>query len=119
MNSLYNNGKVCRAAYMGKKLFHGVARTHGRCVPEKIIQQEVKSKEKQDKVRGEVKVAVMKVDANFLDVLVCSLYETKPVHLILTVADIVKWNIIKKKVYSKTEKKNVDMTFHRLNFIHM
>ena len=44
MDNLYNNGKLCRDVYVEKKLLHGLARTHGRGVPEEIIQQEVKNK---------------------------------------------------------------------------
>ena len=40
-------------------------------------------------------------------------------HIISPVAYNVKWNPIQKKVYSKIEKKNVDMIFHSLNVIHM
>ena len=82
MDNLYNNDKLCRTAYAENKLLHGVARTHGRGVPEEIIQQEVKIKKKQDKVRGEVKVVVMKGDAICPDMLVYSLYDTNPVHII-------------------------------------
>ena len=95
-----------------------MARTHIQGVSEEIIQQEVKIKKKQDKVRGEVKLAVMEGDATCPDVLACSIYDTKPVQIISTVDDNVKWNPTKKKVYSKIEKKTVDMTFHRLNDIH-
>ena len=38
---------------------------------------------------------------------------------ISTVAENFKWTPIKKKVHSKIDKKTVDMTFHRLNVIHM
>ena len=62
---------------MEKKLLHGVASTHRKCVLEEIIQQEVKRKKKQDKVIGEVKVAVMKGDATCPDVLACSIYEKR------------------------------------------
>ena len=52
MDNLYKNGKLCRDEYVEKKILHCVTRTHGRGVPEEIIQKEVKSKNKQDKVRG-------------------------------------------------------------------
>ena len=61
----------------------------------------------------------MKDDTSCPDVLACSLYDTKPVHIISTVADNIKWNPINKKFYIKIEKKSVDMTFHCLNVIHM
>ena len=61
----------------------------------------------------------MKGDATCPDVLACSIYDTKSVHIISSVAENVKWTPIKKKIYSKIEKKTVDMTFHCLNVIHM
>ena len=70
-------------------------------------------------MRGEVKVAVMKGDATFPDFLACSIYYTKLVHIISTVAGNVNWTPTKNKFYSKIDKKTVDMRFHRLNVIHM
>ena len=64
-------------------------------------------------------MVVMKGDATCPDVLACTLYDTKPVHIISNVADNVKWTPIKKKVYSEIEKNTVDIIFHRLNIIHM
>ena len=69
-------------------------------------------------MRGEVKVSVMKGDATCTYVLACSMYDTNPVHIISTVSDNVNWTPTNNKVYSKIEKKTVDMTFHRLNDIH-
>ena len=51
MDHLYNNIKLYRAVYAGGK-YHGVARTHGQGVPEKIVQKEVNSKKRQGEVRG-------------------------------------------------------------------
>ena len=62
---------------------------------------------------------VMKGNAKYPDVLACSIYDTKTVLIISTVDDNVKWTSTKKKVYNKIEKKNVDITFHCLNVIHM
>ena len=61
----------------------------------------------------------MKGDTTCPDVLVCSIYATNIVHIISTVDYNVKWTPIKKKCYSKIEKKTVDIKFHRLNIIHM
>ena len=66
----------------------------------------------------ELEVEVMKGGATCWGVILCSLNDTKPVKNISTVADNAKWTPIKKKVYSKIEKKTVDMTFHCLNFIY-
>ena len=86
---------------MENKLLRGVARTRVHGVPEVIIQQEVKSKKKHDGLRGEVKVVAMKGDKTCTYVLACSLYDTKPVQIISTVADNVNWTPINNKVYSK------------------
>ena len=80
---------------------------------------ETEDQEKLNALKGEVKLAVMKGDTIYPDVLACSLYDTHLVHSISTVADNVQCNTIKNKVYSKTEKKNMDMSFHHLNVIHM
>ena len=61
----------------------------------------------------------MKGDATCSDVLVCSIYDTKPVHIVSTVAENFMWTLTKKKLYNKIEKNTVDMTFHSLNVIHM
>ena len=118
MDNLYNIGKLCRAAYVEKKLLHGVDRKHGQGMPEEIIQQEVNSKRKQDEIKREVKVVVMKGDTTFTYVLACSICDTNPVHIISTVSDNVKWTHTKKKFYSKIDKKTVDMVFNCLNDIH-
>ena len=91
----------------------------GKVCWKKIIQKDVKSKKKHDKVRGEVKAAVMKGDTISSDVLVYSLYETNPVYIISTASDNAKLTPTQNKVYSKIEKKTVDMKFHCLDFIHM
>ena len=70
-------------------------------------------------MRGEVKVEVMKGDTICSDVRVCSLYDTKLVHMISTLYRNVKWTPTKNKFYIKTDKKTVDIKFHRLNVIHM
>ena len=55
MYNLYNNIKLCRDECAEKKLFHGVAMTHGRSAPEENIQQEAKSKKKTGQSAGKSK----------------------------------------------------------------
>ena len=105
MDNLYNNVKLCKDVNTENKLLHGVARTHGQGVPEEIIQQEVKSKKKQDEVRGEVKLVVMKGDAKCPDVLAFSIYEKRPVHIISDVADNVKWTPIRRNYIVKLRRR--------------
>ena len=64
-------------------------------------------------------MVVVKGDATCPDVLVCIIHNKNPVQIISTVADNVNRDIIKEKVYSKIDKKTVDMKFHHFNYIHM
>ena len=70
-------------------------------------------------MRGEVELVVMKGDETCPDVLACGIYVANTVHIISVVAEIVKCTPTKKKVYSKIEKKTVEITFRFLNVIHM
>ena len=70
-------------------------------------------------MRGEVKLAVMKIEATSPDVLACSIYDTDPLQIISTVDVNANWNTMKKKVYIKIKKNIWVMKFHRLNAIHM
>ena len=119
MDNLFNNVKLCRAGYVEGVLMHGVARTHGRGIPGQVIQKEVKSKGGQDEVRGMVKVEVLQCDRSCPNIIACSVYDTKPVHMLSTVASIVEWVSVDRKVFRKETKKMTDIKFHRLNLIHM
>ena len=69
-------------------------------------------------MRREVKEAVMKFDATCTYVLACSLMtqiQCTLLQLCLTMSS----GLTQKQFYSKIEKNTVDMTFNRLNVIHM
>lgn len=116
MDNLFNLFKLCRAAYKESALVHGVAQTNGRGLPKCVIQAEAKSKRDQDKVRGTVKVAVLK-ENEMAPIIACSVYDAKPVHLLSTVSKDVKWIIKERKVWDSSAKKKVDITFLHLNMI--
>ena len=50
-----------------KVMIHGVCRTHNRCLPKTVIQQEVKMKKQKDQIRGTVKVTIVKDNINLAD----------------------------------------------------
>ena len=74
--------------WCGKKAMHGL--------PKYVLQEEQKSHENQLKVRGTVKAAVLKGDANCPDLVALSVYDTKPVHFLSMFCKEIKW-VLKKK----------------------
>lgn len=119
MDNLFNNVKLARAAYCEKALVNGVVRTNNKGIAAEIIQKEVKTKARQDEVRGTVKVAVRVGDPICPNIIACSIYDTKPVHVLSTVGKSVEWWSVQSKVWSEEKKKLVKIFFKRLNLIHL
>ena len=67
------------------------------------------------KVRGTVKAAELKGDANCPNLCAVSVYDTKPVHFMTMAKDRIEWINKKCKVYNKDLGKKVDIDFLRLN----
>jgi hypothetical protein len=117
MDNLFNSVKLFEGLYRAKALAHGVVRTNGRGLPLAIIQKEEKNKDLAEKLRGTTKAAQFKHNPQCPDVLAVSTYDTKPVHLLSTVAELVEWMVKQKLVWSATEKKKSQFKFLRLNVI--
>ena len=117
MDNLFNSMKLFEGLYRAKALAHGVAWTNGSRVPSTIIQKEEKNKDLAEKLRGTTKAAKLAHNPGCPDVLAVSMYDTKPVHILSTVAESVEWMVKQKKVWSATEKKKSLMKFLRLNVI--
>jgi len=119
MDNLFNSVSLARAAYMlqTKVLIHGVIRKSGRGVPAVVIQEELGGK-RADKVRGTVKVAVLKDDSESHDLIVASCYDQKPFYMITHSVLQVTWVEHVKKVYSYVLGKAVDFAFLRWNLSH-
>jgi hypothetical protein len=88
-------------------------------VDESVLQTEVKSRRAQDAVRGTVKVSVLRDDPSCPDLLAVSVYDTKPVHMLSTVADCVEWIKKERKVWSTSMCATKTIEFLRLNVIEM
>ena len=117
MDNLFNSRKLFTAAYSVFTLCHGVVRTNGRGIADAVIMKEEKTKEAAKKMRGATKAALLKNNAACPDLLVCSVYDTKPVHMMSTVAESIEWIEKKRKVWSSSEQKKVQMRYLRLNLI--
>ena len=67
------------------------------------------------KVRGTVKAAELKGDANCPNLCSVSVYDTKPVHFMTMANDRIEWIKKKRKIYNKDLGKQVDIDFLHIN----
>jgi hypothetical protein len=72
-------------------LCHEVVRTNGRGIPDKVIMKELKNNKATDWMRGSTKAAVLKNCDECSGLIVCSVADTKPVHLMSPVAKTSEW----------------------------
>ena len=87
------SAKLCRLAYsMPQKIMvHGVTRQSLRGIPPAIKQDELSKKKDLEKVRHTVKAAILKGDEVCKDLVSISVYDTKPVYFLTSVATEIKW----------------------------
>jgi hypothetical protein len=117
MDNLYMSAKFARAAYChpNSVLISGVTRKSGRGVPSCVLQEEQKNKKAQMRVRGTVKVAVLRGDLKCPDLLCVSVYDTKPVNFLSMSADSVRWIRKERKAFNPDRNKEENIKFLRLN----
>ena len=109
MDNLFNSVKLARAAYYEKTRVHGIVRVNNKGIPDEVIQREVKGKKNKDEVRGTVKVEVRTGDPVCPNIVCCSIYDTKPVHVLSTVAKDVEWWSVRRRVWSEAQQKSVSI----------
>jgi hypothetical protein len=68
-------------------------------------------------MRHTVKVAVLKGDEVCTDLLAISIYDTKPVYFLTSVATEIEWVQKVRKVFDKASNRKISMPFFRLNVI--
>ena len=117
MDNLFNSEKLFTALHIAESLAHGVARTSGRGVPPSIIQREEKNRDRAKKLRGAMMAAKLHNSNVCPSLFAVSVYDTKPVHVLLTAAHCVEWIVKEKKVWSDQLKKKTLMKYLRLNVI--
>ncbi len=93
MENLFNSVKPFMALYREHTLAHGVAWMHVGGLQDSVIQWEEKNVKKMESLRGMTKAARMEENPTFPDILAVSVYDTKPVHILLTAADLVVYSL--------------------------
>lgn len=113
MDNLYPSVKwasILRRKY--KVLICGVIRKGGRGVPVEVMQTEIVSKKKKEKVRGTVLVAT-RSDG----VVVASVYDEKPVYMLSTAHTHVQMREKARKIWNSRSRTFTSQKFPRLNLI--
>jgi hypothetical protein len=101
MDNLYNSVKLFNGLYRVKALAHGVARTNGCGLPPSIVQREETNKYIAEKLHGMTKAARLDNLPGCPAMLVASIYDTKPVHILSTATESVQWIVKEKRVWNK------------------
>ena len=117
MDNLFNSRKLFTALYLAKALAHGVVRTTGRGLPPSVRQVEEKNVREAQKVRGRTAAAKLINSPECPDLLACSVYDTKPVHMISMTEESIWWVLKKRKVWSAIHQQIKEVGFLRLNLI--
>ena len=100
MDNLFNSQKLFTALHIAEALVHGVAHTNRCGVPPSIIQKEEKNKDRAEKLRGTTLATKLHDSDACPDLFAISVYDTKPVHILLTAAKCVEWIVKEKEVWS-------------------
>ena len=121
MDNLYNSASFFKHAYLhpNKILCHGVTRKGGRGLPDCVIQVEQTKLSEQRRVRGTVKAAKLDGDPSFPNLVAVSVYDTKPVHFLTTIAKEIKWIQLQRKVWNNQTNRMEVLKYLRLEHIDM
>ena len=95
----------------------GVTKKSGRGIPACIIQQEETTKDKIEKARGTLKVAMFVGDKKIQGLVALSYYDTKPFYMLTNAAENVEFVTKKRKIFDKSTNTMKDAPFYRLNVI--
>jgi Transposase IS4 len=101
MDNLYISAKFIASAFKHERkvLVAGVCRKGGRGFPQAVLQEEVKARTEQIKVRGTVKAAVLEGDESCPNLVAVSVYDTKPVHFLSMSCESIEWITKERKVF--------------------
>jgi Transposase IS4/SAP domain len=117
MDNLYMSAKFARNAFNhpNKVLIAGVTRKGLRGLPNCVMQEEVKTRSDQLKVRGTVKAAILEGDPLCPSLVATSVYDTKPVHFLSMSCNSIAWIVKERSVFNVDTGSLELMRFLRLN----
>ena len=120
LDNIYISAKFVRFGWRhpDRFMFHGVAREKFKVVPSCLFQKKETSKIAHAKARWTLKVATLKGDPSIPGIVALSLYDSKPFYFMSNACEVVKWNKMTRKLWSKVKDRMFEMPFFRLNPIH-
>jgi Transposase IS4 len=117
MDNLYMSAKFAKFSFNHPKkvLIAGVTRKGMRGLPHSVLQEEVKTRSDQIKVRGTVKAAILDGDHLCPCLVATSVYDTKPVHFLSMSCTSIAWIVKERNVFNIESGGVESMRFLRLN----
>ena len=91
MDNLFNSRKLYSVAYQIGAICHGVCRTNGPGLCKETVQKIEPDVVKAQRLNGTTKAAILMDEPWCTDLICCSVYDTKPVHLLTTCAEYIDW----------------------------
>lgn len=119
-NNLYTSLPYIFAAINHPKVvfIEGVCQKGKRGLLSEVLQEEVKNKQLLEAVVGTVKVATLCCEESKGHTIITTLvYDTKPVHMLSSITEEVKWVVKERKLFNKAENKHIIYKHLRLNLI--
>lgn len=105
-DNLYTSTKFLMVGQHLKQHIAGVCRKGGRGFPESCKQEEVAGDTAIDAVRGTVKVAVLRCDAEPVDFVAVSVYDNKPVYFLSSIAKTIEWVMKERRVQGCVQRRS-------------
>ena len=99
MDNLFKSQKLFSALHLANCLGHGMCRPTGRGIPDGIKQPIELNEKNAEMLKGMTTAAMLINFSDCPNLLVVCVYDNKPVHLLLMVAESLEWQAKKKKVY--------------------
>lgn len=102
MDNMYNSASFFKKAFNHKKkvMVSGVTKKRMQGIPNCVKQEVKKNKEVQRLVKGTMKVAVLEGNKDFPNLVVCSVYDSKPVHFLSMLCSTLRWELNNKAVFN-------------------
>ena len=103
MDNLYTSVRFARAAYLTdqKVMIHGVIRPVKRGVPEIVRQVDMSTKEDKAEARNNLKVSKLVGTEPGVNIVIASIYDSKPVYILSNCCEEVKWIVKQKKCFQQ------------------
>ena len=117
MNNLFNSRKLFAALYLAKAPGHEVVCISGSGLSPSVQQLKKKNIKEAQNLRGRTAAARLVNSPECPNLLACLVYDTKPMHMQMTVEESILWVVKKRRIWSQIQKQMKQFGFLHPNFI--